>query len=272
MGHPAAVNPSAGLRRAAAERGWPALDFDGRPWTTPIEIGRTVATFAGMMGGFATGLGLGLLGGSRRAGLNLGIGLGGDLSLMASGVSLDVHGARHIWEAQPAVFLFNHQSQLDVLVLGGLLRGNFAPVAKKELANDVLFGGLMRLLETAFIDRADNAQARKALEPAVERLREGTSIVIAPEGTRSPTPTPGKFKKGAFHLAMQAGVPIVPLVFRNTGELMSRNALIIHPGVVQVAVLPPIDVSSWTREDLDERIEGVRQPTSTPWPTGRARA
>jgi putative phosphoserine phosphatase/1-acylglycerol-3-phosphate O-acyltransferase len=127
----------------------------------------------------------------------------------------------------------------------------------------------LRLLETAFVDRADNAQARKALEPAVERLQSGTSIVIAPEGTRSPTPTPGKFKKGAFHLAMQAGVPIVPLVFRNTGELMSRNAMIIHPGLVQVAVLPPIDVSDWSRDDLDERIEGVRQlyiDTIAHWP------
>ncbi|MHC1563304.1 HAD-IB family hydrolase [Actinomycetospora sp. C-140] len=273
VAHPCAVNPSAGLRRAAAERGWPALDFAGRPWTTPVEIARTAATFAGMMGGFATGLGLGLLGGSRRAGLNLGIGVGGDLSLIASGVSLDVHGAANIWGARPAVFLFNHQSQLDVLVLGALMRGNFVSVAKKELATDPLFGGLMRLLETAFVDRDDNAQARKALEPAVERLREGTSIVIAPEGTRSPTPTPGKFKKGAFHLAMQAGVPIVPLVFRNTGELMSRNAMIIHPGVVQVAALPPISVADWTREDLDERIEGVRQlyiDTLTHWPGGSA--
>ena len=163
-----------------------------------------------------------------------------------------MHGAHHIWDAQPAVFLFNHQSQLDVLVLGGLLRGNFAPVAKKELATNPLFGPLMRLLETAFIDRADNAQARKALEPAVERLRSGVSVVIAPEGTRSPTPSPGSFKKGAFHLAMQAGVPVVPLVFRNTGELMSRNAMIIHPGVVQVAVLP-----------ADRRLGRGTRPTST---------
>ena len=269
VGHPCAVNPQAGLRRAAAERGWPALDFTGRPWTTPVEIVRTAGTFAGMMGGFATGLGIGLLGGSRRAGLNLGIGLGGDLSLMASGVSLDVHGARHIWESQPAVFLFNHQSQLDVPVLGALLRGNLAPVAKVELATNPLFGPLMRLLETAFVDRADNAQARKALEPAVERLRSGVSIVIAPEGTRSPTPSPGRFKKGAFHLAMQAGVPIVPLVFRNTGELMSRNAMIIHPGVVRVAVLPPIDVSQWDPSDLDGHVEEVRRlylDTLAHWP------
>lgn len=269
VGRPTAVNPSAGLRRAAAERGWPVIDFAGRPWAGPLEVARTVGTYAGMMGGFVTGLGLGLLGGSRRAGLNLGIGLGGDLSLLASGVTLDVVGGHHIWENQPAVFLFNHQSQLDVLVLGGLLRGNFAPVAKMELANNPLFGPLMRLLETAFIDRADNAQARKALEPAVERLRSGVSVVIAPEGTRSATPSPGTFKKGAFHLAMQAGVPVIPLVFRNTGELMSRNAMIIHPGTVQVAVLPPIDVSSWDPQDLDANVEGVRQQyldTLANWP------
>ncbi|MFC5065535.1 HAD-IB family hydrolase [Actinomycetospora atypica] len=269
VGRPTALNPSAGLRRAAAERGWPAVDLPGRPWTTPLQVARTVGTYAGMMGGFVTGLGLGLVGGSRRAGLNLGIGLGGDLSLLASGVQLDIHGGHHIWEAQPAVFLFNHQSQLDVLVLGGLLRGNFAPVAKKELATNPLFGPLMRLLETAFIDRSDNAQARKALEPAVERLRSGVSVVIAPEGTRSATPSPGTFKKGAFHVARQAGVPVVPLVFRNTGELMSRNAMVIHPGVVQVAVLPPIDVSSWDPSELDERVEEVRQQyltTLANWP------
>lgn len=269
VAHPRACNPDARLRRAAAERGWPAVDFTGRERTGPVEVARTAATYVGMMGGLVTGLGIGLAGGSRRAGLNLGIGLGGDLSLLASGVELDVRGAHHIWDAAPAVFLFNHQSQLDVLVLGALMRGNFASVAKKELATNPLFGPLMRLLDTAFIDRADTAQARKALEPAVEKLRDGVSILIAPEGTRSATPTPGPFKKGAFHLARQAGVPVVPLVFRNTGALMGRNALIIHPGVVQVAVLPPIDVSSWDAAALDEHVEDVRRrylDTLAHWP------
>src|SRR5258707_406745 len=105
---------------------------------------------------------------------------------------------------------------------------------------------------------ADNAQARKALEPAVQRLRDDISLVIAPEGTRSATPALGSFKKGAFHLALQAGVPIVPIVIRNSGELMWRGATTIHAGTVQVAVLPPVATVGWDAAGLDEHIHRVR--------------
>ena len=138
------------------------------------------------------------------------------------------------------MFLFNHQSQLDVLILAKLLHGGFTGVAKKELANSPGFGLMFRLADVAFVDRARPRSGGKALEPAVQKLRDGISLVIAPEGTRSPTPALGPFKKGAFHVAMQAGVPIVPIVIRNSGELMWRGARTIHSGTVQVAVLPPI--------------------------------
>ena len=97
------------------------------------------------------------------------------------------------------------------------------------------------------------------LQPAVDRLREGISLAIAPEGTRSYTPRLGKFKKGAFHVAMQADVPIVPIVIRNAGAVMPRNAVTIRPGTIDVVVHPPISVDGWTPDDLDERIDGVRR-------------
>ena len=93
----------------------------------------------------------------------------------------------------------------------------------------------------------------------MEALRHGRSLLIAPEGTRAPTPRLGRFKKGAFHMAMQAGVPIVPVVFRNTLDALPRDALVIRPAVVEAVVLPPVDTSHWTRESLDEEVEAIHR-------------
>ena len=80
----------------------------------------------------------------------------------------------------------------------------------------------------------------RAWSPPLESLRSGKSIAIAPEGTRSPTPRLLPFKKGPFHMAMQAGVPVVPIVMRNAGQIMAAHSMVIHPGTVDVAVLPPV--------------------------------
>jgi putative phosphoserine phosphatase/1-acylglycerol-3-phosphate O-acyltransferase len=104
---------------------------------------------------------------------------------------------------------------------------------------------------------------------ALSRLEAGTSIVISPEGTRSLTPRVGRFKKGGFHLAMQAGVPIVPIVIRNAGELMWRNARTVRAGTVQVKVLDPIPTAGWTKADLDAAVERVQElyvETLENWP------
>ncbi len=256
VGRARALNPGRGLAAAARHHSWPVVHFRRRGATSPVDLARTVAGIGGMVGGFATGLAVGALSGSRRDAVDLGITLAGELGSALAGVRLDVQGAEHL-ATRPAVFTFNHQSQLDVLVLAKLLRGGFTGVAKKELADTPGFGLAFRLADVAFVDRSDPAQARRALEPAVERLRRGISLVIAPEGTRSVTPTLGPFKKGAFHVAVQAGVPIVPIVLRNTGELMWRGATTVSPGVVQVRVLPPVSTDGWTVERLDERIAEV---------------
>ena len=92
----------------------------------------------------------------------------------------------------------------------------------------------------------------------MDALGRGFSIAIAPEGTRSPTTRLGDFRKGAFHIAMQAGVPIVPIVIRNSGDVMPKGSAIYHPATVEVDVLPPVDTSEWRVENIDSHIEQVR--------------
>ena len=272
-GRARAVNPGRGLAVAARHYGWPVARFRPRNRPGVTDIVRTAAGLGGMFGGFTAGVALGAPTGSRREAVDLGITLAGELGSMLAGVKLDVRGAEHL-DARPAVFLFNHQSQLDVLILAKLLRGGFTGVAKKELANTPGFGLAFRLADVAFVDRGDSGQARKALEPAVRKLGEGISLVIAPEGTRSATPALGPFKKGAFHVALQAGVPIVPIVIRNSGELMWRGASVIRAGSVQVAVLPPVPTAGWAVEDLDKHVHEIREQylaTLADWP-GRGSA
>jgi len=97
-------------------------------------------------------------------------------------------------------------------------------------------------------------------EPAApySKTRKGLSIVVAPEGTRLDTQSVGPFKKGAFRIAMATGLPVVPIVIRNSDSIAGRNSTTINPGTVDVAVLPPVSTADWTVEDLRERIEEVR--------------
>jgi HAD superfamily hydrolase (TIGR01490 family) len=269
VGHPWAVNPARYLLAHAQAEGWPVLRFAGRGRPGAARVTRTAAAYGGMLSAMAAGAACGLLNRSRRVGLDTTTALIGELGLSLAGVQLRVRGEQHLWEQRPAVFLFNHQSQLDMAILCKLVRQGVTAVAKKELATHPLFGPAFRLAGVAFVDRSDHGRGRQALEPAVQRLRDGISVVIAPEGTRSVTPALGQFKKGAFHMAMQAGVPVVAIVIRNSGEMMWRDAATIRPGWVDVVVHPPIDVSAWTTDELTKRVAEVRQlyiDTLASWP------
>jgi HAD superfamily hydrolase (TIGR01490 family) len=271
VGRPRPVNPSPELARVAEQRGWPTTRLEGpsRPGLT--EITRTVGAFGGLAAAFGTGVAVGLLNRSRRDAMNMTMAAGSDLALSLAGVRVNVTGEQHLWSHRPAVFIMNHQSLLDGFVVMKLLREDVTGVAKKEVARQPVLGQFARLANMAFIDRGDSAQARKALEPVVQRLCEGYSIAIAPEGTRSPTARVGRFKKGAFHMAMQGGVPIVPIVIRNAGELLWRGSTFIRPGTIDVVVHPPISVAEWRVEELDRRVAEVRElfaRTLADWPAG----
>lgn len=269
VGCPVALNPDDELEQEARTRGWPAARLTTPPETKPLDLARTGLALGVFGAAVATSGVLGVLNRSRSWGADLAATAGSNLTLATAGVRLRVVGEENAFSARPAVFTFNHQSQLDVFVLGALLQRDFSGVAKKSLERDPFFGPVGYLTQVVYIDRADSAKARTGLESAVEALENGKSIAIAPEGTRSPTPRLLPFKKGPFHLAMQAGVPMVPVVMRNCGEIMAAHSMVIHPGVVDVAVLPPIDTSAWTKENLNEQVSTVRQmylDTLADWP------
>lgn len=277
VGHPVAVSPHPSLRSAAAERGWPVLDCAPRGGMLPGvgDVARIVGLYGAMIGAFGTGLGVGLLRWSRRHLLDIAGSSGADVGLALAGIDVRVQGTEHLWSSRPCLFVFNHQSKLDVILLMKLLRGGFTGVAKAEAADIPFWGQVFRLGDVAFIERGhgDPAKARESLAPAVDKLTEGISIAMAPEGTRSPTPRLGRFKKGAFHIAMEAGVPMVPLVIRNAGELQWRGAQTLHSGTVDVAVLPPVDTSGWRTETMNEHVAEVREMfvrTLADWPQQRS--
>jgi putative phosphoserine phosphatase/1-acylglycerol-3-phosphate O-acyltransferase len=139
------------------------------------------------------------------------------------------------------------------------LRRDLAGVGKKEIGDVPVLGKLMQLGGTVLIDRENSKSAREAMEPLVDVLqKEGRSVCIAPEGTRSTSTNLGRFKKGAFYLAMQAGVPIVPIVIHNAIDVAPRGQYVFRPATVKVSVLPPVDTRGWTAATMNEHVESVR--------------
>jgi putative phosphoserine phosphatase/1-acylglycerol-3-phosphate O-acyltransferase len=225
VGHATAVNPKPTLVAAAQREGWNVLRFAPRRKPSLAMRARSAGAYgalaAASLGGFATRRKL-------RAAEWVSA-RGSDAILAVAGVKVDVAGEQHLWAHRPCVFMFNHQSVADDYVLLTLLRRGITGIAGIE-----------------------------AMQPAIDWIRRGMSVVIAPEGTRSVSPRLGQFKKGAFQFAMQAEVPVVPVVLRNTYTVLPRHSRLFRPGTVQVCVLPPIDVTAWQIESLDRHVADVR--------------
>jgi putative phosphoserine phosphatase / 1-acylglycerol-3-phosphate O-acyltransferase len=269
VGRARPLNPASGLTRVAEERGWPILRFEprGRPGLVPVA--RTAAALGGIFTTLGVGVGLGVLNRNRRTAVNYVGTVAPEVALALAGVDMRVTGEEHLWSHRPAVFVFNHQSSFDVIVIARLLRRDFTAVAKAELARDPRFAPLGALAGVAYVHRGDHGQSQAALAPVIEKLRSGISLAIAPEGTRSATPTLGRFKKGAFHIAVEAQVPIVPVVIRNAGEIMWRASMVARPGTVDVAVLAPVPTEGLGHDDVDTLCGRVRQQfvdTMESWP------
>jgi putative phosphoserine phosphatase/1-acylglycerol-3-phosphate O-acyltransferase len=270
VGNPRPTNPTRGLEREARERGWPVHRFSLRRGATPDLAVRHVAAVGGFLAATATGIGLGLLNRNKADAVNTMISVGGDLALGIAGVHLNVVGEEHVWSHRPAVFLFNHQSSIDPVLLMALLRRDVTAVAKRELAANPIVRLAGSLADAVFIDRSDRSGAVAAMRPLVEEaLLRGKSLAVAPEGTRSGTGRLGPFKKGAFRLAMAGGVPVVPIVFRNANDVWPLGTQFMRPGTVDAVVHPPIPTDGWTDANLDAHVAEVRSlylETLRDWP------
>jgi putative phosphoserine phosphatase/1-acylglycerol-3-phosphate O-acyltransferase len=252
VGNPVAVNPSDKLGAHARAANWPQLHFSTRGMPGLEQIARTTLTLQTVL---ATS-GIGLF--SKRLGLdsyrsaNQLTRLLGDVGSAFAGLNFEIDGAENLRRERPAVFVFNHQSLLDALVLAHLLREDVVALCKKEMANNAVVGPLLRQADTIFVDRAQTDQG-EVLQRARDVLASGRSLVIAPEGTRSTLGDIQPFKHGAFFLARKAGVPLVPIVLHNVKDALPKGGLLVRPATIRVTVMEPIPAES---------IRSVRQACS----------
>jgi len=259
VGNPRPLNPNTRLLTIAESRGWPVRRFGSRGHSGVTDWVRSLLMPASLVGSFIAGLPIWAMSGSRRDALNFSVSVFADTASALIGLNLKVKGEQHLWSHRPAVFIFNHQSNVDLVIIARLLRRDISGVGKRELRDMPVIGRLLETAGVVLIDRRNTASAIASMTPLVDAMRvEGKSVCLSPEGTRAATPTLAAFKKGAFHLAMQADVPIVPIVIQNSGDVQPKGDMLYHPGTVEVEVLPPVDTSKWSVETIDEHIAEVR--------------
>ena len=178
--------------------------------------------------------------------------------LALCGVRVDYDNASTLRSRAARVVLINHPSTLDAVWAALVMPPAALPIGKREM---IYYPGLNLAwwaLRFGLIDRSNPEAARGTLAALVERVRcERLSILVAPEGTRSRDGSLQAFKKGAFHLALQAGVPICPVVAAGAHAIWPRHRWLPVPGVVRIRFLPPFETRDWRIADLDAHIERV---------------
>lgn len=258
VGKPRPLNPDDALARTARRRDWPVRRFSSRGVPGIKEFVRTGLVYGAFFSSALQIVPTWMLNQSRRDAVNLAVTAWGEFGSALAGINVEIDGEAHLWERRPAVFLFNHQSAIDVLLIAKLLRRDFTAIAKQEIATNPLVGPVFRVADTVFIDRKNHSKAIEALRPVVQTLKNGLSVAIAPEGTRSAGDRLGPFKKGPFHIAMQAGVPIIPIVIHNATDVLPKGGFFVRPSRVYVDVLAPVHTDGWSAETVDAHVAEVR--------------
>jgi len=178
--------------------------------------------------------------------------------LRLSGVRVRVRGLENLDPRRAYVFIANHRSFLDTATLFYHLRRRIGLLAKKELLKVPILGYGMGFVNILAIDRTNRESALRTTKAATDRLRAGISFGVFAEGTRA---RPGEllpFKKGGFYMAVEAGVPVVPVAMKRTDELMGKGTGVARPGSIEMVVLPPIETAGLTAQDVKPLTERTR--------------
>ena len=174
--------------------------------------------------------------------------------LRLSRMNVQVRGAEHLDPNQTYVFISNHRSYLDTATLFAYTGRRLGLLAKRELLNVPILGYGMGFVNVMAIDRSNRDRALKTVEAATARIRSGRSFGVFAEGTRA---KPGEFlpfKKGAFYMAAQAGVSIVPVAIKNTDQLMGKGTGEARAGTIEMIMLPPVSTADTA---TDEDVKGL---------------
>ncbi len=174
-----------------------------------------------------------------------------------AGVRVRVQGTENLAPDQTYIFMGNHVSQFDIFTFQGYAPHDFRWIVKKELFRLPIFGAAMRQAGLVAIDRAHGREAMKSLLAAAEHIHSGTSVLIFPEGTRSPDGTLRPFKAGIITLAIKAGVPVVPVAFIGTYQVLPKGRYLATPGKVIIRIGTPIAVAGYTMKDKHQLAEDL---------------
>ena len=181
------------------------------------------------------------------------------LVLRGAGIRLVVRNGERLGLGRGQILVANHQSWFDIFALGTALRRKFSFVGKKELSRIPFVGGAWERVGNIAIDRSNQQAAIASLQRVDELLQEGRTIIMFPEGTRSPNGELGRFKKGAFVMAIKSQVPVVPVAILGTRQIMKKGSWKMSPGTATIVVGDPVSTAGLGLRDRNRLSRECRE-------------